>query len=277
MGGSVINDLAVDPSNPSHLLAAVGHWYPTDQPKGLYESFDKGDTWEKITFNPDNDILATAIAFDNFDPLIIYVGAGFHLYRSRDGGTTWTHLEATSDRDFMAAFVPFGDQARLFIGTGEGVYDRPMGVHSTFYQVTGGAMDYSNLLDFAAQVADDGGAVSTETALYLLELPAWEVADNPSSTLVQAFRVYAYQSGTRLASLAFNEPVSVTLEYPDDPRMREDALQLLMWNGASWEEGACGDYSHDPANNRLTVPICEAGQFGLFSPYFLVALPLVKR
>jgi hypothetical protein len=274
---SVINDLAVDPSDPRHLLAGVGHVYPTLQPMGLYESRDGGDTWSKVVFDPLTDSAVVSLAFDRFDPKIIYVGAWFHLYRSLDGGQTWAQLEATTDRDFLTMFVPFGEQGRLFIGTGEGVYYRNFGGRGTFDPQAGGSLVFTDTLGFQAHVLDDGGAVLTPTMLSYIDLTAQDVPIQQGMAFNHAFELVAYQGGERREALNFQQPVTVTLVYPDTPGMNESRLKLLSWSGTGWEGTACGAVTHNPASNQLVAPLCQAGRYGLFVVQPTIFLPTNLR
>lgn len=85
-----VSTIAVDPSNPAHVLAGAAHG-------GVWESRDRGASWA-----PRTDYAATltvgAIAFDSSNPLRVYVGLGegnwwaylgAGVLRSTDGGTTW--------------------------------------------------------------------------------------------------------------------------------------------------------------------------------------------
>ncbi len=275
--GSVINDLAVDPSNPSHLLAAIGHWYPTLQTMGLYESRNKGDNWTKVLFEPSNDIAANVVYFDPFDPAIIYVGAGTSLYRSRDAGTTWVQFEKTTNRDFHSLYIPFSEGEHLFAGTTEGAFHRPVGSHKTLEAASGGTLNFSDGLGFQAHILDDGGAVTAPTVLRYLDLTLQEQASQAGMTAIHAFQLYAYQGGARLAGFTFQEPITLTLDYPDMPGQAETNLRLLSWTGTSWEAAACGPIQHDLAANRLVVPVCHAGPFGLFVSLNNLYLPMARR
>jgi hypothetical protein len=271
---SNINDLAVDPYDPSHLLLAIGHWYPTPQPMGLYESRDAGDTWDKLVFEPSNDLAAFAVRFDPFDPRIIYVSSNFHLYRSRDEGATWAQIEATSNRDFHTLYIPYGEQVRLFAGTSEGVYYRPVGARATLDPSSSSTLVFTDTLGFEAHILDDGGAVTLPTILGYVDLGLEETSAHPRMHAAHAFQMYAYQGSNRLESFTFQQPVTVTLTYTDTAGRDESRLRLLSWSGTAWVEAACGSYQRDPAANQLVAPVCQVGQFGLFFDPYKIFLPL---
>jgi hypothetical protein len=60
---NIVNDLAIDPKNPNHLVAAVG-WRGGDPTNGFYESTDNGATWNRV--NPQGGIDATDIGNATF-------------------------------------------------------------------------------------------------------------------------------------------------------------------------------------------------------------------
>jgi hypothetical protein len=88
-----VSSIAVDPSNPAHLLVGAGGG-------GVWQSTDTGATWTPVTDT--QPALATgAIAFAPSAPSTVYVGTGegdFYsrlgvgLLKSSDGGTSYTLL-----------------------------------------------------------------------------------------------------------------------------------------------------------------------------------------
>jgi photosystem II stability/assembly factor-like uncharacterized protein len=75
-------DLAVDPSNPDHLLAAMWqfrrwpYFFRSGGPSsGLYESFDGGETWRRLEVEdgmPKGDLGRIGVAFCRSRPEIVY-------------------------------------------------------------------------------------------------------------------------------------------------------------------------------------------------------------
>jgi hypothetical protein len=94
-----------------------------------------------------------------------------------------------------------------------------------------------------------------------------------------AFNLNVYQGGVKVPGIAFTAPVTVTLQYTDTnlAGLPEENLTLLIRNGPTWEEAACGDYVRNPGENELVVPICRAGQFALVLVPYHVYLPLAVR
>ncbi|HXJ41791.1 MAG TPA: hypothetical protein VNH18_21115, partial [Bryobacteraceae bacterium] len=107
--GQQIPALAVDPSNPNHLFAAVlGHPYGPSEERGVYVSSDGGATWSKSLYI-DANTGASDVAIDPEHPETVYAGlwegrqgpwefgntyngANGGLYKSTNGGQTWTKL-----------------------------------------------------------------------------------------------------------------------------------------------------------------------------------------
>jgi photosystem II stability/assembly factor-like uncharacterized protein len=104
------SDLAIDPTNPDKLLAAMHEfrrtpWFFTSggPGSGLYVTVDGGENWKKITPEnglPEGDLGRIGVAFAPSDPRLAYAFVeakenGF--YRSTDGGFTWKKTRATEN------------------------------------------------------------------------------------------------------------------------------------------------------------------------------------
>jgi hypothetical protein len=103
-----IGRLAVDPTNPQHLFAAVaGQLYLHGGERGVYESNDGGTTWVQVLAGDNDTTGAVDLAIDPTNPnrvfaamwdhlrepdLRTYGGVGSGVFRSIDGGTTWSRL-----------------------------------------------------------------------------------------------------------------------------------------------------------------------------------------
>lgn len=70
---NIVNDVAVDPRNPKHIIAAAG-WRAGAAYNGFYESDDAGTTWSRI--NPGGAINAKDIGYATF----AYAADGSKLY-----------------------------------------------------------------------------------------------------------------------------------------------------------------------------------------------------
>ena len=97
----------------------------------------------------------------------------------------------------------------------------------------------------------------------------------------RAFELNAYRADALVENLAFQQPVTVILEYTDADvtGMDETQLVLFRWDttASTWVDAACGDYDRQPTQNRLSVPVCHLSQFGLFGAVKYVYLPAVQR
>ncbi len=94
------------------------------------------------------------------------------------------------------------------------------------------------------------------------------------------FTLQAYRNGALVPDLLLSRPITLTLTYRDlqagisavlipPTRLREDSLTLYARVGDSWADAAAGcrppsAYLREPDENRLTVPVCGLGHFGLF-------------
>ncbi|MEA2446639.1 MAG: hypothetical protein QOK47_276, partial [Actinomycetota bacterium] len=103
-----ISRIAVDPSDPNHVLVAVsGDLFKAGGDRGLYETRDGGQSWALRLAGDTETTGATDVAFDqkNPDNILVamwdhirypdvryYSGEGSGVYRSEDGGETYSRL-----------------------------------------------------------------------------------------------------------------------------------------------------------------------------------------
>jgi photosystem II stability/assembly factor-like uncharacterized protein len=83
---TLIRSLAVDPRDPSTVLAATG--FGMSSAPQLFRSTDDGFSWSPAG-GPGASIGDRTLVFDPVDSSILY-GGGDAVYRSGDGGATWT-------------------------------------------------------------------------------------------------------------------------------------------------------------------------------------------
>jgi len=128
-----IPTLAVDPTNPDKLFAAVlGHPYGPNQERGIYRSEDGGRTWSKVLFKDENTG-GSDVTIDPKNPKVVYAslwdarlgpwedrnsyeGTNGGLFKSTDGGTTWTPLTKGLPTDLVQINVAIAgsDPQRLY-------------------------------------------------------------------------------------------------------------------------------------------------------------------
>ena len=106
--GLQIGGLAIDPTNPDRVFAAVlGHPYGANTERGVYRTKNGGETWEKVKYIDENSG-AIQVTIDPKNPQIVYAdfwanrlapwengtfaGPDSGLWKSSDGGDTWTQL-----------------------------------------------------------------------------------------------------------------------------------------------------------------------------------------
>ncbi len=151
--GEQIPALAVDPTNPNRLFAAVlGHPYGPSAERGIFRSEDGGTTWEKVLYR-DERTGGSDVAIDPKDPRVVYAslweetlgpwedgndyaGTKGGLFKSVDGGTTWKQLTnglpanlvqinvtiSGSDPERLYATLSTTEEGGYATGKGLGVY-----------------------------------------------------------------------------------------------------------------------------------------------------------
>ncbi|MFC1556225.1 hypothetical protein ACFL67_03995, partial [candidate division KSB1 bacterium] len=97
-----IGEVAVHPENPDIVFAAVqGHFWSTNENRGLYRTIDGGKTWEHVLYVNERTG-ANDVVISQSNPDIIYASMWENnpgisekesgVYRSSDGGKTWNRL-----------------------------------------------------------------------------------------------------------------------------------------------------------------------------------------
>lgn len=97
-----IGEIAVHPENPDIVFVAVqGHFWSTNENRGLYRSMDGGKTWEHVLYVNERTG-ANDVVISPSNPDVVYVsmwennpgisGKESGVYRSSDGGMSWQRL-----------------------------------------------------------------------------------------------------------------------------------------------------------------------------------------
>ncbi|MGA7616566.1 MAG: hypothetical protein WBX15_15445 [Thermoanaerobaculia bacterium] len=115
-------DLAIDPSNPNHLVASMWEFrrwpwfFQSGGPgSGLYVSWDGGESWKRMTVEdgmPKGILGKIGVDFSRSNPNIVYALVEAEksvLLRSDDGGKSWKTANAKWDIDPRPFY--FGDIA----------------------------------------------------------------------------------------------------------------------------------------------------------------------
>ena len=118
-------NIAIAPSSPKSLIAAVATTHDVGISVGLYRSDDAGGNWKKIT---DDTRPGTRIgggdlpvpAFDPKDPNTIYT-ASIVTWRSTDGGKTWTGIRgAPGGDDYQNIWINPNDPNIILLASDQG-------------------------------------------------------------------------------------------------------------------------------------------------------------
>jgi photosystem II stability/assembly factor-like uncharacterized protein len=126
MNGQAVWAVAVDPADPSRVLAGTG----TPTPPSIYQSTDGGTTWEQRRAQFAESCPAvgvprpTAIAIDPADPRSVWLGVEVDgTRRSLDGGSTWDGPAAgIMNRDVHNVLVTGGPDKRVFVLVNDDVW-----------------------------------------------------------------------------------------------------------------------------------------------------------
>ncbi|MGC2162521.1 MAG: glycoside hydrolase [Silvibacterium sp.] len=151
--GQQIPAIAIDPTNPDRLFAAVlGHPYGPNPERGIYRSEDGGKSWTKVLFKDENTG-GSDVIIDPKNPQVVYASlwndrlgpwedaneystTDGGLFKSTDGGTTWKQLKnglpgdlvqinvaiAASDPQRLYATLSTKTEGAYASGKGLGVY-----------------------------------------------------------------------------------------------------------------------------------------------------------
>ncbi len=135
-----VGALAIDPTNPSILYAAVARagGFPAlaaakghpgaNGPVGVFRSTDGGASWTHLTSAP--AVPASDVSVDPANPNVVYAAIGDifgdpqnGVWKSTDGGQTWTTLDGDlPDVPVNVVAVVDTDVEQLFAGTDAGLY-----------------------------------------------------------------------------------------------------------------------------------------------------------
>jgi hypothetical protein len=104
-----VNAIAVNPSSPQHILAGCDN--------GLYESFNAGQTWNKLATN----IYSVSDIIFNTENNQIFVGSAYNgVFVSEDGAQTWQELNDNLNTLRIECLGLDAQNRYLFAGTDGG-------------------------------------------------------------------------------------------------------------------------------------------------------------
>ncbi len=86
--GLGVNDIAVNPNNPSEIYIATGNSL-NNYGLGIFKTTDNCNSWQQVlSFNPNERILVRRLLIDSENPSIIYALAKKYVYRTKDAGNS---------------------------------------------------------------------------------------------------------------------------------------------------------------------------------------------
>jgi photosystem II stability/assembly factor-like uncharacterized protein len=155
-----VEDLAMDPTDPSHLVAASG---------GVWESTDGAKTWHKTSLP---ELFVASVAFDPTDPQVLYAGIGGNqfdpggLYRSNDGGNTWRSILWLNQDDTTVRDIEIHPSDSRTVYLGVGVSPGQQGPGLVLKSTDGGQSWTRARTDFPAWVNDLAIVPAQPSTLY---------------------------------------------------------------------------------------------------------------
>ena len=175
--GQQIPALAVDPTNPDRLFAAVlGHPYGPNEERGIYRSSDGGKKWQKVLYK-DANTGGADVLIDPSNPQVVYAslwearlgpwedsnsyeGTGGGLFKSTDGGNTWNKLSKGLPENLVQVHIALAPSqpSRLyavFSTTEKSSYGSGKGLG--FYRSDDGGESWNKLTDDGRPAMKIGG------------------------------------------------------------------------------------------------------------------------
>ncbi len=196
--GQQIPALAVDPTNPNRLFAAVlGHPYGPNPERGVFRSEDGGQSWTKVLFKDENTG-GSDVVIDPKNPQVVYASLWSErmgpwedantydttnggLFKSTDGGATWKQLTNGLPADLV--------QINVAIAASD-----PQRLYATVSTKVEGA--YASGKGLGVYRSDDAGL-------------SWrKITDDPRPAMKSAAAISRYQSWTRRIRTLSTAPAS---------------------------------------------------------------------
>jgi hypothetical protein len=253
--------------------------------------------WAKVAdngfSNPENQYIFGGMVFDGYlYAAIANYTDGLDLWRTPDGSNWEQVMPALGFGDSNNADISSGAMVifnnRLYIGTTNGANGGEVWEMQSMPQalvtIADPGQSYTLEFDYAnggkSTVGIPANLLSAgSTLVYAPFNLGWRP---PNHRLAgRAFQLSVYQGGVLQENLSLPSPLQVTIDYTDGEvwGLDEDLLVLLRWEPStqSWVDAACGQYDRQPAQNRISVPVCHLSLFGLFGEQEYIYLPVIRR
>jgi Leucine-rich repeat (LRR) protein len=138
-------------------------------------------------------------------------------------------------------------------------------------------------LDGKTDIHIPAGALITDTTIALVPLPVPHHSPGLLASAHNSFKLLAKDTGGNPVT-TFSLPVTVTLTYTDADifSIPEDTLKLYYWDesGSTWADAVTtcpGEYTRDPSENKLALPLCHLTDFGLFGTPLRIFMPVITH
>ncbi|GIW91555.1 MAG: hypothetical protein KatS3mg109_1987 [Pirellulaceae bacterium] len=288
-----------------HLYAGTGRYdfsaqlYPGGQiwrcPR--VSSCDEPNDWQMITSNgfgnPNNINFSGFLVYDNYLYTFPYnFETGMEVWRSSDG-VSWERVgegglgDSNNQGTFWNNSITVFNN-RLLVGTYNPANGAEVWEMQSTQQASVTITDPSQPHTLEFNYADGGKSMVSVPANLLpagstLVYAPFNLGWRPPNHRLagRAFQLNVYQGGILQENLSLSSPIQVTIDYTDAEvfGLDEELLVLLRWDPdtLSWTDAACGPYNRQPAQNRLSVPVCHLSLFGLFGEQEFIYLPVVER
>ncbi len=147
-----IGEIVVHPENPDIVLvAALGHFWSSNNNRGIFRTTDGGKSWEHVLFI-DDKTGANDIVFSPADPEIVYAtmwenypgvnGANSGVYKSEDGGKSWkktvSGITINKDTGRIGVATSFTDRDKAYVFVDQRNQNESIGSGEIYKTTNGG-------------------------------------------------------------------------------------------------------------------------------------------
>jgi len=143
------------PSDPSVVYAGTAGYYsagmfdPQEPGRGVYVSYDGGQTWKEANDATTRDAYISSLAVDPTEPQVVYIATPKHgLLKTTDGGQTWVELEIPAQSEgMMSVAINPADPNTVFAGLWQGGVYRSTDGGTTWEHASNGLNPEASISD----------------------------------------------------------------------------------------------------------------------------------